>query len=178
MPLTSGAVNRRTVIAAAALVASLGLGSCADTSSSPDRVVASVAGVELSQADLADIVDSDLGKELLQDGPVDGFIAGNSARGLISAWVGINSMIQAGVGAELDRADIETSLQEQFAAVWDSAPAAMKELAISNVVVGEMVRSGAMTSEDLQEIVSAADVTVDSRYGWWSSEQFSVQPLG
>jgi hypothetical protein len=87
-------------------------------------------------------------------------------------------MIAAGVGADLDRAEIESSLAQQFAEVWDSAPAPMRVLAIANVVVGEAVQTGAVTTEELQAIVSAADVTVDSRYGWWSGEQFSVLPFG
>jgi hypothetical protein len=181
MPLTSGGVNRRIVLAAAALVAALGLASCADGSSNEltsNKIAASVEGVELSQDDLAAILSSDLGTELLQASPIDGFIDATSARGLISAWVGINSMIAAGVGADLDRAEIESSLAQQFAEVWDSAPAPMRDLAIANVVVGEAVQTGAVTTEELQAIVSAADVTVDSRYGWWSGEQFSVLPFG
>lgn len=181
MPLTSTAVNRRTVLAATALVAALGLASCADASSNElttNKIAASVGGVDLSQDDLAAILASDLGKDLLQAEPINGFIDANSARGLISAWIGINSMISAGVGADVDRSAVEQALQQQYAAVWESAPGPMRELAIANLVIGEAVQTGAVTTEELQEIVGAADVTVDSRYGWWSGEQFSVQPFG
>lgn len=169
-------VTRRIIIATATLVLTIGLSSCAELST--NQVAASVNGAELSRDDLAGMIESQLGQELLQATPDAGFIDANSARGLLSAWAAINSFVQAGVGDDVDRAEVEAALASQYGDVWTAASQPMKELAVSNLVIGQSIQSGAVTTDQLQEIVRAADVTVDSRYGWWNAEQFSVSAFG
>lgn len=152
------------------------LSSCATFTE--NSTAASVNGTELSTDDLGTMLDSALGQAILQVTPTDGFIDGNSARGLLGAWIALNALGQAGIGTEADREGVEADLVEQFGADWDAAPAAMKELASANLAVGRLLQSGARSTEELQAIIAAAEVRVDSRYGRWNSEQSAVVALG
>jgi hypothetical protein len=169
-------VIRRSLLAATALAAALTLSSCATFSSQQNA--ASVNGAELTRDEFSSMLGSELGQTLLNDAPVNGFIAGNSARSLLGAWISINAIRQAGVGADTDTAEVEQALSEQYGSSWTTAPPVMQELAVDNAIIGQLLADGTITSEDLQAVVSDADATVDSRYGWWDRETFTVTPLG
>lgn len=167
---------RRSLLAATALVAALTLSSCATFTSHQN--VASVNGAELTRDEFSSMLESELGQTLLNTAPVDGFIDGTSARSLLGAWISINAITQAGIGAEVDEAQVEQALTEEFGPSWTTAPPVVQDLAVRNAIIGQLLADGAVTSEDLQAVVSDANATVDSRYGWWDRETFTVQPLG
>jgi hypothetical protein len=169
-------VIRRPLIAATALVAALALSSCATFTSHQN--VAAVNGAELSRDEFSTMIDSQLGQTLLNDAPVDGAIKGDSARNLLGAWIVINAIEQADIGGDIDRAEVETALAQEFGPVWAEAPPSMQDLAIQNAIIGQLLSEGTLTSEELQAVVVDADVTVDSRYGWWDRDSFTVKPLG
>ena len=167
---------RRLAIAVCALLGAATLTSCAQF----DRndLAASVNGAELSQSELGELLDSELGAFLLRDRPVDGFITGDGARSLLSAWVSLTALEQAGLLASADRGQVESDLAEQFGDDWTQAPQLMRDLAITNVVVGEMSRSGDLVRDDALAALDSADVFVDSRYGAWNVVDYRVVALG
>lgn len=167
---------RRPLLAATALVAALALSSCATFTSHQN--VASVNGAELTRDEFSTMLESQLGQTLLSSAPVNGAIDGTSARTLLEAWISINAITQSGIGADVDTAEVETVLTQQYGAAWTDAPPVMQDLAVHNAIISQLLADGAVTSEDLQAVVSDANATVDSRYGWWDRETFTVQPLG
>lgn len=167
---------RRPLLAATALVAALALSSCATFTS--NQHVASVGDASLSRDEFASMLDSSLGQTLLNDAPANGSISGDSARGLIQAWIGITAFTQAGIGADVDRAAVEKDLATQLADQWTDAPDVLRELAIDNTIIGQLLSDGTITREDLQAAAHDADIWVDSRYGWWDRDGFGVKPFG
>ena len=167
---------RRLSLAVCALVGTAVLTSCAQF----DRndVAASVNDSELSQDEFAEILDSELGAFLLNTRPVDGVITGDGARGLISAWIGLTAIDQSGLLASADRAQIESDLAAQFGDDWTSAPQLMRDLAITNVAVGNAANAGELAREDLLTVFDGADIFVDSRYGAWNVADNRVVALG
>lgn len=168
---------RRLSIAVCALIGAVVLTSCSQF----DRngVAASVDGTELSQDEMAAMLRSDLGINLLNDGPTEnGFISGAGARGLLSAWIGLTAIDQAGLVASADRAEIDAQLAAQFTTTWSDAPQSMRDLAITNVAVGNAVSTGELEQEAVLGAFDGADIFVDSRYGAWDPESVSVVALG
>lgn len=162
---------RRSVFATGALVAALALSSCSTFSANDDA--ASIDGHHLTQDDLQLMLESDLGQSLLNNQPVDGVIDAGSARGLINAWLQLTAFTDAGLGADVDTTDIEKNLQESTPS-WDAAPQVMRDLAIKNIAIGTLLQNGDIDRTSAEKILTDADIAVDSRYGRWDGEVFSV----
>jgi hypothetical protein len=156
-------VIRRAVIA---LVAVLGLASCSTVSANDDA--ASVNGHDLSQDDLHDMLESDLATLLLQAAPTDGVANGNSVRALLSAWVVSTALIDTGVGADADRAQVAADLaaDPQLGEGFTAAPEALRELLVDSRILGG-ADPALTTEEQILSVTAAADIDVDSRYGYW-----------
>jgi hypothetical protein len=154
-------VIRRAVIA---LVAVLGLTSCSTLSSNDD--VASVGSHELTRDDLQSLLDSDLSAEVLRSQVVDGEASGDSARTVISAWLLLTAAEDAGAISRSDTADIETTLQSAYEN-WDAGPQVMKDLLIADQLLGAKAQDGTLGQDALIDIMAAADIEVDARYGYW-----------
>jgi len=163
-------------IAACAIVAVSTLTSCSTLNS--NDTAASVNGAELSQDDLQAMLTSDLGQSLLGAEVVDGGIDGASARSLIEAWIALTALQQAGLTDGVDTAAIETGLAAQFDTAWNDAPQVMKDLAILNVAVGQLIQDGTIEQTAGKTAISEAAVFVDSRYGTWDPVTGAIAVFG
>ncbi|MGD9996689.1 MAG: hypothetical protein AB7L17_18645 [Ilumatobacteraceae bacterium] len=157
---------RRSALALGALVAVVGLTSCSTLSSNDD--VASVNGHHLSQDDVQRMLESELGGQLLGGAPVDGVAAGQSVRALLSAWVVATALTDTGVGADVDRAQIEADLaaDPQLGDPFGAAPQQLRDLLIDSQVLRNA--DPTLTTEDqILKVTSDADIDIDPRYGYW-----------
>jgi hypothetical protein len=161
-------VIRRAVIALAAVV---GLTSCSTLSSNDD--VASVNGKHLSQDDLREMLESDLGQALLQDGPVDGVISGETTRGLITVWLQTSIIRESGAVTDEARTAAESRLSTSQAS-WDIAPQEMRDVAVEYIAAQTLAQTGSIDSQELTDLIQSADIDIDSRYGWWDRETLAV----
>lgn len=170
---------RRSVLAAGALAAALTLSatlsSCSTFTANND--VASMDGHELSQDDLQLMLESELGQSLLNNAPVDGVIDAGSARGLINAWIQLTAFNEAGIGTEVDTAEIEANLANTQES-WNAAPQVMRDLAVKNIAIGTLLEQDSIDQNQIREVLLAADITVDSRYGRWDDDSLSVVAFG
>jgi hypothetical protein len=158
-------VIRRSVLALAAVVATLSMSSCATLESNDDA--ASVGSHQLTQDDLQVMLESELGQSLIAATPADGVIDANVVRGLIGAWIRSTALKDAGVGDGFDSSAIEESLATSQPS-WPTAPQIMRDLAIDVFSVQELLRQGELDEQLVVSTMTAADIDVDSRYGYWN----------
>jgi hypothetical protein len=172
-------VIRRSVLVSGALAIALTLSSVLSSCSTftANDNAASVDGHELSQNDLQLMLESDLGQSLLNDAPINGVIGAGSARGLINAWIQLTAFTEAGIGTDVDTAEIEANLANTQDS-WTAAPQVMRDLAVKNIAIGTLRSQGGIDQNQVRTVLLAADVAVDSRYGRWDDETLSVVAFG
>lgn len=166
---------RRPLVVAAALVAALSLSSCAtfDTTT-----VASVGDHELSRDDLQQILESDLGAALLGSSVIDGRADGDSVRAVVSAWIALNALQDAGLITDEDLTAVEPQLVGQFGSMFVDAPPVIQQLAKQNLAASAAIQSGLIDQQQAIGSVSGVDISVDPLFGVWDDEAFSVVALG
>ncbi len=166
---------RRPLVAAAALVAALSLSSCATFD---NATVASVGDHELSQDDLQEMLESELGSSLLQSSVVDGRADGDAVRSIVSAWIALNALQDAGLITDADLTAVEPQLVSQFGSMFSTAPASIQLLAKQNLAASTAIQAGLIDQQQAIDSVSGVDIRVDPVYGAWDDEAFAVVALG
>lgn len=161
------AVIGRSVLALAAVVATVSLTSCATIESNDEA--ASVGSHQLTQNQLRAMLESELGQSLIGAVPTDGVVDSNVVRGLIGAWIRSAALNDAGVGQDFDSSELEASLATSQTS-WDTAPQIMRDLAIDVFSVQELIEQGQLDEATMKASLSAADIDVDSRYGYWNPD--------
>jgi len=166
---------RRLLIAPLALLA---VGSAGCSTFSRNDTVASIGDAELTRDDFEDMVDSDLGRQLVNELENDDRVAGDAARQVITAWI-----VSTGVAdvSPIDPAELEAAgsqAEQSFGAAWTDAPEPLRELVRLNSAIGTLNQSGVIDTEAVRTSIIAADVYVDPRYGRWDVASLSVEPLG
>lgn len=179
--LSSPDVIRRTLLALFVVLGVVALSSCSSTAK-PD-VVASVDGVELTRDDL----DSMLNNRVVQDGLGTGELNGDQARipdqadRIISIWIvleAVNAQGAAQLDDEATANSVLTAAGGDYQSSFDSSTGATRDLITRYVSFQTQLQAGTLDSAKLQAAVKAADVHVDSRYGYWDAAQASVIPFG
>lgn len=166
----------RRALALVTLVASVAFAGCATF----DRndTAAKVDGVTLSRGTLGAMVESDLAGQLLGEQVRGGLADGNATRSLLAAWILLTAVDRAGLAPQADRAGVETELASRFGELWTAAPQEMRDLAVLNGTVSNLVNAGTLDQDAAVAALNAADVYVDPRYGVWRPDTISVAPLG
>lgn len=180
-PLTSAPVTSRFVrsslVVATALLVAVGTVGCAAFETNR---VAAVNDLELSQDDLASILESELMPVVFEaPAPIGGTVDGNTARGIVSIWVTLAALADAGLidDAQVEEVKSNLSTDPQFATAWGESTAVMQDLIAWYSVVGNSLSTGELEREAAIAAIQGASVTVASFYGAWDSEQLAVVAL-
>lgn len=179
--LTSTPVSRRVLAVIVALLAALTLSSCSDSPVSQQDVVARVGDATLTRDDLDEMLNNRIIQETLQTGAVDGNTATMSqADNVISLWISLEAL-QAGGAAALDEdasADsVLSSLPGDYKTQFDGA-SDITQTMISRFIALQNVLNNTEDRSKLITTIQAADVHLDSRYGYWDPERVAVIPFG
>ncbi len=180
--LSSAGVIRRSLLALLVVLGVVALSSCSSTDK-PD-VVASVDGVELTRDDL----DAMLKNEVVQDGLGTGELNGDQASlpdqadRVISIWIVLEA-VNANGAAQLDDQgaaanQVLTTAGGNYQSSFESSAGVTRDLITRYISFQTQLQAGTLDSAKLQAAVKAADVHVDSRYGYWDAAQASVIPFG
>jgi len=169
-------VIRRLALAAGTVLLVVTLGACSTVTR--NDAAAEVGDTELARDDFHAMLDSDLTGQLLGSSARGGLVEGDTARGLLGAWILLTAIEQDGLLAGADRAAVEASLAEQFGELWTSAPASLRDLVVTNAIVTDGINQGTLTQDQAVEALNSVTVFVDSRYGTWQPATVSVDPLG
>ena len=173
-------MSRRPLAVVIALVAALTLSSCAH-SPTPTDAVARVGDAVLTRDDLDEMLNNRIIQETLQTGPVDGDTATMSqADNVITLWISLEAL-QAGGGTALDgdpTADsVLSTLPGDYKTQFDGASDTTQTM-ISRFVALQGLLKDDQVRAQLVTVIQAADVYVDSRYGYWEADRLSVIPFG
>jgi hypothetical protein len=168
-------VTRRSLLLALAL-ATLPLASCATFDHADD--VAEVEGRTLDEDTFAEIMDSPIGIDLAGVAPVEGVVAGSSARDFLQSWVVLNAVDASGLVDESGAEDARAEIAAQYGAEWDASPPEAQELSVLNGLIGVALQNGEVDEQSLIDFVRNADIRVDPRYGRWDPETLRIEALG
>ena len=173
------AVSRRLVAVVVALVAALTLSSCG--SSVKGDAVASVGDAELTRDDLDTMLNNRVVQDILT-GEIDGDTATvEQTDSVIRLWIWLEAAHAAGVADLDDEATAKALLDQQggdYTTAFDESTGATRELLTRFLTASSLVNAKTLTSEQLSGAAQAADVSVDSRYGFWDAERSNVFPFG
>jgi hypothetical protein len=168
-------VNRRHSAVLAAALAVITLSSCATFNR--NDVAARVDGVSLSNAQLSEIVRSDLYATVLQSGIVNGVANGDAMRNLLDGWLKLQLLEESGAFKTVNRATVGAGLAQSNGASWTSAPQSLRDLLVLNEAASQLRTSGALNTDVALQKLSTAQIYVDPRYGRWDPATASVVPL-
>ncbi|MFT3853241.1 MAG: hypothetical protein QM733_10945 [Ilumatobacteraceae bacterium] len=174
-------MSRRVLAVIVALLAALTLSSCGTNPVSQRDVVARVGDAELTRDELDEMLNNRIIQETLQTGAVDGTAATMSqADNVISLWISLEAL-QAGGAASLDDDptvdSVLSSLPGDYKTQFDSAGGGTQTL-ISRFIALQNVLDNTQDRSKLVAAIQAADVHVDSRYGYWDAERVALIPFG
>lgn len=173
-------MSRRVLAVIVAFLAALTLSSCAHSPTQTD-VVARVGDATLTRDELDEMLNNRIIQETLQTGVVDGDTATMSqAQNVISLWISLEAL-QAGGAAALDDDptvdSVLSTLPGDYRTQFDSAGDSTQTL-ISRFIALQTVLNNTQDRSQLIAAIQAADVHVDSRYGYWDSERVALIPFG
>jgi hypothetical protein len=134
-------------------------------------------GHSLTTKHLSDMARSDLYATYLQSGIVDGLANGDAARNVLTAWLKLELLDQAGVFAGVDRSAVSATLEQANGASWAAAPVELRDLLILNEEARQLTTNGTLDPPTALARLATADVYVDARYGRWDPATISVVPL-
>lgn len=179
--LTSSAVSRRIAAVVIALVAALTLSSCG--SATQTDVVARVGDTELTRDDLQELLNNRIVQEALQTGELDGDKADmtTQAERVISIWIALEAFQTSGAAAldgDASADAVLSSLPGDYRTQFDTAGQRTQDLITRYIAFQNQYSANSLDRTQLSAAVQAADVHVDSRYGYWDPAQASVVPFG
>jgi hypothetical protein len=168
-------VNRLVRWTTCALVGAASLTSCATFD---DSAAVSVNGEDLTDEELADMAQSSLMTQVLQSPSVDGVIAGDELRGLITAWTRFEIYNQTGLLDDQSKADAQEQLAELYGPDWEGASPELREFASRAGAYQLLTSQGAIDPAVVDNAVADARIRVDPHYGYWDHETGRVERLG
>ncbi len=157
------------------LLAMLGFSSCA-TFNRADAV-ATVNGVTLSRSDLAAALKSPILQNALQLPAAIDRTDQSSASTLIDTWVVLNALDRSGA-VDLTGDTERAALAKQFPNDFPQASPAVQRLAVQYTAFRAKIQAGGLDRVELLAAVQAADIHVDSRYGYWDATAAAIRPFG
>jgi hypothetical protein len=140
--------------------------------------VAEVGTNELDEDTFADMAASPVASDVLQSTPFEGSVTGDTARRLITTWVILNAIDDAGFISEETKTAAREEISAGYGEDWNTSPVEMQELVVLNGAIGQMIGTGAIAEAELIATVRDADVRIDPRYGRWDEAGLTVRPLG
>lgn len=177
-------VSRRIFAVVVALVAALTLSSCGDAVTQGD-VVAEVDDAQLTGDELEAIMSDPVVTSLFQTpAPADGSMELNAADQIATVWVWLEATTQQDI-AQLDdeavaKEQLKSALGDDAVAQYDATTGAVRTFLTRVLVVNQQLRAEppSVTADELREASRAADVRVDSRYGYWDLDRASILRFG
>lgn len=139
--------------------------------------VATVDGATLSQTELAEVLKSPIVQSALQLPAVTDRADQSTAGTVIGTWVVLNALDRSGV-IDLTSDTARAALTKQFPNDFPSAPPAVQNFAIQYTELSSKAQAGGLDRPKLLGAVRAADIHIDSRYGYWDPTTASVMPFG
>jgi hypothetical protein len=174
-------VIRRTLLAVGIVLGALTLSSC--SSVDHPNAVATVDDAVLTRDDLDQLLNNRIVQEAVGTGELDGDVANvpDQADRVISIWIVLEA-ISAHDAAQLDDEatanSLLTGLGGDYQSQFDSSTGATRDLITRYIAFQTQYQAGTLDADELRAAVQAADVHVDSRYGYWDEQQASVFPFG
>ena len=180
--LTSAAVSRRIVAVVVALVAALTLSACGSDPVSQQDVVARVDEAKLTRQDLDDLLNNAIVQGEVS-GELDGDVAklGSQADQVISLWISFEAISQEGstnLDDEPTANSVVTRVGGEYQTSYEQSTGVTRDFLTRFIAFITQQQSGTLQPATLAPIVQAADVDVDSRYGYWDPARVSVIPFG
>lgn len=171
-------MTRRLLSFALPLAAALSLTSLAGCATfTENNDAASVGARSLSSEQLSTIADNDFTREYLAITPDNTLTKIEIERQVLTSWLVFTALRASGAITDADLAAAKTAAMAKYT-TWATGATEMQDIAIEADAVSTAVAAGTINSADLRAIVAAADIAVDSRYGWWNTATFMVTPFG
>jgi hypothetical protein len=159
----------------AGVCALLALSSC--STFNHNEVAAQINGDSLSNAELSQMVRSDLYATVLQSGVVGGLTNGDAARALLDGWLKLQLLEQSGAFKDVDRKAVANGLEQTNGDAWTAAPVVLQDLLVRNAAATQLSTAGTLDTATALKNLATAEVFIDPRYGRWDSASSSVVAL-
>ncbi len=140
--------------------------------------VATVNGKTFSRAELTDALKNPIVRQQIITSPISGDSASQDQAGtIISIWIVLNATEQAGI-IDLTGDSQRAALAAKFPADFKASSPDMQRLLVQYAAFAEGTTKSTAERTQLLAAIKAANVHVDSRYGYWDPVSASVRPFG
>ena len=139
--------------------------------------VATVNGKQLSRAELTDALQNQIVQEQITSQTDQGRSTQQDAGTIISIFIVLNAVEQSGA-VDLTGTTQQAALEKKYPAVFAASSPEVQRLLVQYAAFAEETSKSTLDRAKLLADVQAADVHVDSRYGYWDPAAASVRPFG
>lgn len=178
-PANVAAVTRRSILFACVLAATLAMSSALSACATFNRAdaVATVNGKDLSRAELTEALKNRIVQEQITSETDEGRSTQQQAGTIISIFIVLNAVEQAGA-VDMTGASQQAALEKRYPDVFKASTPEIQRLLVQYTAFAEETSKSTVERSKLLAAVQAADVHVDSRYGYWDPASASVRPFG